>query len=267
MSKVGSLALVISTYDQPEYLRRVLTAVTRQSTMPGEVVVADDGSGELTREIFRSWAAEQRFRCEHVWQPHEGFRKSRILNRALAWSQSAYVVFLDGDTVPHPRFIEDHSKLAKEGQFIQGHRALIEQKAAAFFGKGNFVSDRRRALVGMQLHGLKHAYRWPVPLKRVRNDLRGVRGCNCAIWKADLARVNGYNEAFKGWGREDSELVVRLMNSGIKRVDVRGWVLSYHLWHPPASRSGLPANDQLLDQARSSGATECGIGLREHLPA
>jgi hypothetical protein len=122
-------------------------------------------------------------------------------------------------------------------------------------------------LLGFQLRGLKHAYRWPFPLKRVRKDLRGVRGCNLAIWKADLARVNGYNEAFKGWGREDSELAVRLMNAGIKRVDVRGWALCYHLWHPPASRSGLPANDQLLEQAQASGATECELGLREHLPA
>jgi hypothetical protein len=94
--------------------------------------------------------------------------------------------------------------------------------------------------------------------------LRGVRGCNFAAWRRDLVRVNGYNEAFVGWGREDSELAVRLMNSGVKRLDIRGWALCYHLWHPPASRSGLTANDEILVQAQGAKATRCEFGLNQH---
>jgi hypothetical protein len=111
---------------------------------------------------------------------------------------------------------------------------------------------------------LKHAFRWPIPLKRIRTDLRGVRGCNLAIWRADLVAVNGYNEAFLGWGREDSELSLRLMNHGTQRLDVRGWAICYHLWHPPVSREGLPTNDRLLSAAMASKATTCGQGLSEH---
>ena len=77
--------------------------------------------------------------------------------------------------------------------------------------------------------------------------------------------MNGYNEAFVGWGREDSELAVRLMKIGLRRLDVRGWALCYHLWHPPASRAGLSENDDLLAQAQRSGATRCEFGVSQYL--
>ena len=102
--------------------------------------------------------------------------------------------------------------------------------------------------------------------RRYRSDLRGIRGCNLAIWRDDLLKVNGYNEAFTGWGREDSELAVRLMNTGARRLDVRGWAICYHLWHPPASRSSLPANDQLLQAAQAQKASRCDTGLSAHRP-
>ena len=183
--------------------------------------------------VFEDWAAKQSFPSNRVWQEHAGFRRARILNLAIARAASAYLVFLDGDTVPHPAFVADHLRLARPGTFVQGHRALIEQAGASFFGLGDFAADRRRALFRRQLRGLKHAYRWPWPACRYRSDLRGIRGCNLAIWRDDLLKVNGYNEAFTGWGREDSELAVRLMNTGARRLDVRGWAICYHLWHAP----------------------------------
>jgi glycosyltransferase involved in cell wall biosynthesis len=259
-----AIALIISTYDQPDYLRRVLRAVSGQVAPPAEVLVADDGSDERAAQVFQEWAAAQSCRSEHLWQAHEGFRKGRILNEAIARARAEYVVFLDGDTVPHPRFTSDHQQLARAERFVQGHRALIGRRAARSFGEGQFRTDRWRALLGGGLSGWKNAFRWPVPLRRQRSDLRGVRGCNLAIWREDLAKVNGYNEDFTGWGREDSELVVRLLNNGVLRMDVRGWALCYHLWHPPLSRSQLPANDQLLAAAVAESRKTCRLGLSQH---
>jgi glycosyltransferase involved in cell wall biosynthesis len=265
MNSAPGIGLVISTFNQPEYLARVLNAVARGTTRPQELLLADDGSAEETGHVFRKWAAGQPFVCQHVWQEHAGFRKSRILNLAIAAAAAEYLVFLDGDCIPHPRFVADHADLCAPATFVQGHRALIERNGAGAFGLGPFAQDRRRALLKFQLRGLKHAYRWPRPLKQVRHDLRGARGCNLAVWRADLVAINGYNEAFSGWGREDSEMILRLMNSGVRRLDVRGWALCYHLWHPPASRSGLAANDELLAQARQQAATRCEHGLNQHL--
>jgi GT2 family glycosyltransferase len=264
MSPTPALALVVNTFNQPDYLLRLLKALSRQTRLPQEVVLADDGSDDQTRTVFEGWAAQQAFTCSRVWQEHAGFRRARILNLAIAQAASAYLVFLDGDTVAHPAFVADHLKLARPGTFVQGHRALIEQVGAGFFGLGEFTADRRKALLRRQLRGLKHAYRWPKAICRYRSGLRGIRGCNLAIWRDDLIRVNGYNEAFTGWGREDSELAVRLMNAGVRRLDVRGRALCYHLWHPPASRANLLANDQLLEAAMAQKAVWCESGLSAH---
>jgi glycosyltransferase involved in cell wall biosynthesis len=266
MSAAPVLALIINTYNQPQYLSRVLAALNHQTSAPDEVFLADDGSGSETREVFTRWAEKSVTRSQHVWQEHQGFRRARILNEAIAQARSEYLVFLDGDTVPHPEFVADHRRLARDSAFIQGHRALVKQVGAAYFGSNNFRHDRRRAMWQLQLEGWKHAFRWPRPLVRTRQDLRGIRGCNLGMWRDHLIKVNGYNEAFVGWGREDSELAVRLMNSGVERLDVRGWALCFHLWHPPADRSKLQANTELLTEARKGGATRCELGLDTHSP-
>jgi glycosyltransferase involved in cell wall biosynthesis len=265
MNDPSLLGLIINTWNQPEYLGRVLKAVALQSSIPNEVLLADDGSDERTRTVFANWVATFPGCGTHVWQEHQGFRRARILNQAIAQSESQYLVFLDGDTVPHPEFVADHRRLARSGTFIQGHRALVKKKGADWFGSGDFARERRRALFQWQLQGIKHAYRWPRAWQRRRRDLRGIRGCNLAIWRDHLVQVNGYNEDFIGWGREDSELAVRLMNLNVERIDVRGWALCYHLWHPPASRTSVPANDERLAQAQRDKATRCSAGLDQHL--
>ena len=265
MKPVPRLGLIINTWNQPEYLARVLEAVSRQHSLPDEVVLADDGSDGQTGQVFQNWAQAYSHATAHVWQEHQGFRRARILNQAIARAQSQYLIFLDGDTVPHPRFIADHRQLASANAFVQGHRALTRQAAAAWFGLGKFNADRRRAVWRGQIKGIKHAFRWPLPLRALRHDLRGVRGCNLGIWRDHLVRINGYNEAFIGCGREDSELAVRLMHLGIQRLDVRGWALCVHLWHQPASRNAVPANDELLAHAQRSGVSRCAMGLDQYL--
>ncbi len=263
-----SLTLIINTYNQPEYMERVLRAVSAQTSAPEQVLLADDGSDDETRARFASWAAAaaRNFQTAHVWQPHEGFRRARVLNRAIAQAQRDYIVFLDGDTVPHPEFLADHRSQARRGSFIQGHRALVRQDASRWFGTGEFRTERRRALWRGQIHGVKHAFRWPVPFRRALSGLRGIRGCNLAIWREDLVLVNGYNEKFVGWGREDSELAARLLNAGRTRLDLRGRALCFHLWHPPASKQNLAANDELLAKALAERAQRCDTGLDQYLP-
>jgi glycosyltransferase involved in cell wall biosynthesis len=262
---LASVGLVISTYEQPDYLGRVLQAVTGQTLRPAEVLLADDGSGDETRDTYAAWAAGRSYLCHHVRQDHQGFRKSRVLNQTIARASSDWLVFLDGDTVPHPRFLEDHRELARPGAFLQGHRALLGSRISKVFGTLSFARDRRAALLSRQLSGWKNAFRWPIAWCRRRDDLRGIRGCNQAIRREDLIAVNGYNEAFEGWGREDSELAVRLMNLGRHRLDVRGRAICYHLWHAPVSRERLTSNDTLLEQAQSSGAHRCERGLDQYL--
>src|SRR5579859_3049871 len=185
MTLTRRIALIINTADQPEYLLRVLRALENQSQSPDEVLLADDGSGPETRQVFQNWPAGKTIPTTHIWQQKTGFRRARILNQAIARARGDYLVFLDGDTVPHPQFIADHSRLSRQGAFVQGHRALIKERAAPWFGLQDFSRDRRRAMWEGQLGGYKHAYRFPVPLIRTQSGLRGIRGCNLAIWRED----------------------------------------------------------------------------------
>src|SRR5438270_9322643 len=109
------LSLIISTYEQPEVLAKVLRGVSRQTRPPDEVFIADDGSGNQTRELIEQWAKENRFPVQHIWHSHDGFRKVILLNRAVAAAKGDYVIFLDGDCVPHPKFLADHERLAENG--------------------------------------------------------------------------------------------------------------------------------------------------------
>jgi glycosyltransferase involved in cell wall biosynthesis len=261
-----STALIINTCNQPDYLARVLQAVAVQNEFPDEVVIADDGSNDETRRIIAQWSTGQPFHVYHAWQPKKGFRRSRILNVAISQVQSDYLIFLDGDTIPHPDFAADHRGLARRGFFIQGHRVLVSKKASNFFGAGEFRSDRRKAFFSGQLSGLKHIFRWILPFKQIVPDLDGVRGCNLSVWRSDLVKINGYNEEFVGWGCEDLDLALRLMNSGIRRLDVRGHALCYHLWHPLLDRSNLAANQKILDDTARYRSTSCKQGLSAHLP-
>ena len=261
------VSLIVTTFNQPDYLARLLACVAAQSQPPGEMLLADDGSDAPTRILFSQWAARQAFACHHIWQSHEGYRRSRILNESAARATGPYLVFLDGDTLPHPRFVEDHAALARPGWFVQGRRALAGERAAPWFGKTGLRGACWRAFLTGSLGGLQNAFRWPFVLKSEPEGLRGVRGCNLAMWREDLLAINGYNEAFEGWGREDSDLVQRLLNHGARRCDIRGRAVCYHLWHPPASRAGLPANDLLLEQTRRDRVVRCVRGLDSHLPS
>jgi glycosyltransferase involved in cell wall biosynthesis len=262
-----TVALIISTYDQANYLGRLLRALTAQDSPPQEVFLADDGSSDETRRVFRVWAdANKSTRSEHIRQPHDGFRKSPILNQAVARAQSEYLIFLDGDTIPHPQFISDHRRLARPGHAVQGHRALVRHKASRVFGLGDFSEDRSKAFWAGQLRSWKQVFRWPVPSRKVLRDLSGVRGNNLAVWREQMIKVNGFNEEFKGWGREDSELMVRFLRNGYPRLDVRGWALCYHLWHMPAAHNTHSADNQLR-AAAADGRSACLKGLDQYLAA
>ncbi len=263
--ELRSIGLIVNTYNQPDYLHRVLKAISSQHVLPTEVLIADDGSKSDTAETIADWASATAVSTQHIWQPDDGFRRAQILNKAIVAATADYLVFLDGDTVPHPDFVRDHKAIARKRQFVQGHRCFIGEKAARSFGKQDFLQDRRSALLTRQLSGWRNAFRWPFPWSRVSNQAKKVRGCNLAIWRDDLLAVNGYNEQFVGWGREDSELTLRLLNRGLRRVDVRGWALCYHLWHPPANRDQLPRNDELLAGAAAERSVWCACGLDQYL--
>jgi glycosyltransferase involved in cell wall biosynthesis len=258
-----TVALCITTYNSPDYLDLTLRSVLAQSVLPQEVMVADDGSLEPTKVLIKHYQNIFPIPLFHCWHPDEGFRLAKIRNKAILESHCEYLIFIDGDMVLHPHFIKDHIQNAKSQYFIQGSRVLVSKEISEkrldsknirfhFFSKGitnrvNTLSFPCLSKIITQFYGAK--------------DHSGVRGCNLAFWKKDAVMVNGFNEDFESWGREDSEFVVRMLNSGVKRKNLKLGGIGFHLWHPENSQQLLQKNQALLEKALKNRETWCRNGL------
>ena len=256
------ITVVVSTYNQPAALERILDALSRQTMSPAEIIVADDGSQPETASVIHRHQLKPGGSIKHCWHEDQGFRKTIILNQAIASATQPYIVFLDGDCVPSRHFIADHARLAEVGFFVQGRRAFVKESAVVDFVAGR-VSLLGLAFTG-RLNGLFKAVRLPFPIVRKNQGQRGLIGCNLAIWRDDLLAVNGFDEAYAGWGMEDSDLCSRLYHLGRQRKLVHGRALVYHLNHPVASRTQLQTNQARLAQVLAARSIRCEAGLHHH---
>jgi glycosyltransferase involved in cell wall biosynthesis len=261
------IGLIISTYNWVEALSLVLDSVKRQAHLPDEVVICDDGSRSDTKNFIIDLQKIFPCRLKHVWQEDKGFRAAAIRNKGIneLSSNIDYVVTIDGDMILHHKFIEDHIRISEKNCFIQGGRALISKNATMmiFRQKGSnddfhlFSKGLSNRINTLYLPFLSNFFDKP------SKKLSGVRTCNMSFWKDDLYDVNGFNEDFVGWGREDSELVVRLYNKEKFRKNIKFSGLAYHLHHEEKSRLKISDNDKHLLQSVSDKSSWCDNGLRK----
>jgi glycosyltransferase involved in cell wall biosynthesis len=266
--RVVQSSLIVTTYDWPAALDLVLESALQQSVPPGELLVADDGSDERTAMVVGGFVDRFRARgvaVHHVWHPDRGFRAAEIRNRALAMARGEYILLVDGDCILHPAFTRSHLAFARTGTFVQGTRVLLSQRRSAsalasrqtsFHPFQTGISNRVNALSASWLSRI-------VPSSR--DPLSGVRSCNMGFWRSDAVRVNGFDERFVGWGREDSEFVARMTHAGVRRRKLKFGGIVYHLWHPERPRDALKANDELLANARQSGASRAVEGMDRYM--
>jgi glycosyltransferase involved in cell wall biosynthesis len=256
------VSLIISTFNRPDALAKVLAGVSGQTHSPKEILIADDGSAEPTRTLIDNWKNRSPVPVSHIWQPHEGFRKTIILNQAISAAQGDYIVFLDGDCVPHARFIADHESLAEEGFWVQGRRSFVKSNYVENFDPAT-TSIWQWLLLG-KMSGPFKAIRSPSPIIRRGTEQRGLIGCNMAIWREDLVAINGFDETYIGWGGEDSDIGSRLYHLGRPRKFVYGHAIVYHLNHPPLSRDSFRDNSSRLAETLRLKRVRCEQGLAQH---
>jgi glycosyltransferase involved in cell wall biosynthesis len=263
------ISLVVSTYNRPDALGAVLRSLARQSDRNFEIVIADDGSGPPTRDVIKDWTSKLGIPLKHIWQEDCGFRLAEIRNRAIAASAGSYVVFLDGDCIARPDFIAAHRRLAEPGYFLSGNRVLLSQALTEEIlasnlepecsSIGSWAMRRARGDINRLLPLLN------LPLgplrKRLADEWEGVRGGNFAFFRADLDRVDGFETSFVGWGLEDSDIVIRMIRSGVRRKDGRFATGVLHLWHPEADRSQLAAHRAKLEELLKSDRVRALRGL------
>lgn len=265
-------AVIVTTYNRPDALRAVLEGYLAQDSAAFELLIADDGSANATRALVESYAKRAPFTVRHVWQEDRGFRAAAIRNRALAQTTADYVIFSDGDCVPPSSFVSRHLALAEANCFVAGNRVLLSGAFTQRVLAEQIAIHRWRAARWLLAWIGRHANR-ATPLVRLPDGSfrksapkrwHGVKTCNLAAWRADLVRVNGFDERYAGWGLEDSDLVIRLLNSGVRHKSGRFYAPVFHLWHRENDRSALAENEARLRELLDSGRVVAPGGLDRH---
>jgi glycosyltransferase involved in cell wall biosynthesis len=263
------MSVILATYNRPDALDAVLRSLAAQSDQNFEVIVADDGSKPDTAAVVANWKGQLARRVLHVWHPDQGFRLAEIRNRAILAAGGDYCIFLDGDCLARPNFLTAHRALAERGWFVTGNRILMSRELTQRILSARLTAERWNNAVwlarrfGGGINRLGALFSLPLGPLRKRNARawRGARACNLGIWRSDLAAVNGFDAAFSGWGREDSDLFVRLMRAGVRRKDGRMATGVLHLWHPEADRSGLEDNERRLKDVITGDRIQAVQGL------
>ena len=259
------VSLIFTTYNWPESLILALRSIEKQTIVPEEVIIADDGSTAETKEIIDKFQKDSDLNIIHSWQEDNGFRVAKSRNKAIAKSCGNYIILIDGDIILHPKFVQDHVNNAKVGYFMQGSRVLLSQDITeqiiisnrisfSFFSKG--MKGRKNSIHSNFLSKI---------FSTKKNYLRGIKTCNIAFFRQDFINVNGFNNEFEGWGREDSEFVVRLFNTGINRKNLRFNAIQYHLWHKVSDRKYLDYNNQLLQNSINQKLKVCKKGINKYI--
>ncbi len=260
--------LLVSTYNWPEALELSLKSAFHQTVLPDEIVIADDGSGQPTRQTIERLTEESPVPIVHVWHEDRGFRKTEILNKALAKASGEYIIQIDGDVVMSPHFISDHLELAESGCFVCGSRVkLSEETTERILSSGRFslsVWNMPLSFVANSFRSrlLRHFLAW-----RYARKIDHLRGCNMAFWRSDLLRVNGYNEDLTQWGHEDGEIAYRLHFAGVRKKALKMGGNVYHLHHKEASRGNEDRHLSELERVKNGHIDWCDNGIDKYLAA
>lgn len=275
---MNRISVIVTTYNRPDALRACLDSLTAQIDPDFEIVIADDGSGVATRETIHRYILEHgnQKAIKHVYQEDQGFRAATIRNKAVAQSSGDYLIFIDGDCMIFPDFVEMHRKLAEPGYFVPGNRILLSRdytdrvlstavplyRKSFFFFFGLYLTrriNRCTSLIRMPMGFLRRLH---------KTQWKKAKTCNLGLWRKDFTRINGFDESFEGWGYEDSDLVIRLIHAGVYRKMGRHAVPVLHLWHPENDRSREGLNlERFLDRLDNHERIVAEHGLDRYLEA
>ena len=267
------VSVIITTYNQPEQLEKVLWGYAAQRGTDFELIVADDGSGPATTEVIDRVATVTGLDVLHVWCGDHGFRKTEILNRAILAARGDYLVFSDGDCIPRDDFVATHMRLARPGCFLSGGYIKLPEDISASITLEDITSGRATEPASLRTRGW-HPGRRAFRLVRanaiatlmdvITPTRRTWNGHNASAWRASIIAANGF-DLDMGYGGEDRALGERLMNAGIRGKQVRHRTPCLHLYHerPYVDRVRWKLNHEIRRRIRKNGETRARNGIAE----
>jgi glycosyltransferase involved in cell wall biosynthesis len=263
--------VIITFYNKIDILRLVLSGYERQSSKDFEIIIADDGSNEKVVAELQQIIRLSSLHINHIWHPDNGWQKNLIMNKAIVAAETDYLIFTDGDCIPHKHFVKEHLQAREKNHVLTGRRVLLSKRVSEFltvkrvklgllerllfpwmlleriFGEGQYVEN-----------GIYFRSKW------IRNRLnkkdRGLLGSNFSLYKADILAVNGFDERYQSpYVGEDTDLDVRLRQFGCRYRHLKHLAIQYHFYHPRLAYS--ESNLMILDENKklTDGYTPYGI--------
>lgn len=264
MIAAPAAALVVAVYERHQFLELIFASLEHQSFGDFEVVIADDGSGPRIAELVAQWQGRLRHPILHAWQENRGFRKTLVVNRAVSLSTGACLVFIDGDCVPHHRFLERHVLRRRPRQALSGRRVMLDEALTARITLDDVTSRRLEKPFFWWRHVKAHDRRngfyapWLFGLRGGFSARYEILGCNFSLHRSDFLAVNGYDERIVGRGMEDVNLKTRLVNSGVAVRSIAQEAIQYHCHHDTA---GFPHDAQAVARFGTTAETWVAHGV------
>ncbi len=266
-----AISVVLSTYNQPEWLEKTLWGYQAQTFRDFEVVVADDGSGPDTAALIERLKPLLGFEVRHVWHADNGFRKCEILNKAITACRAGYLLFSDGDCIPRNDFVQTHAELRRPGRFLSNGYYKLSMELSKLITRDDILAGRCFDIRWLRAHGL------PKTFKNNKFTARGIKrwllntftpagatwnGHGSSAWLTDILAANGFDERMK-YGGEDREFGERLTNAGIRGIQIRYSTVCIHLDHSRGyvSAEEIAKNRALRAQTRATRVTRTPQGI------
>ena len=268
-----STSIILSTYNKPDFIKKVLTAYNCQEYKDFDIIIADDGSDKEAKNIIEHFKDATNLDINHIWHEDDGFQKSVILNKAIQASKSEYLIFSDGDCIPNQSFVQTHINLAAQGYFLSGGHFPLSSSVSKLITENNITSQQCFNKTFLLSSGQMLSKNY---LKLLRTDLLSMsldkitptkptfNGNNTSAWRKDIIKVNGFDERMQ-YGGLDCEIGDRLNNIGIKSKQIRHRSACLHLYHdrPYKNNISIEKNRQIRQETTANKSTYTSFGMNK----
>lgn len=275
MKRIGTIqqsdeprsTVIITSYNQPTTLRLVLEGLKRQSEQGFDVIVADDGSDEDTPALLEEFGKTAPFRIQFCTQEDKGFRKAKAINNAIRMSSADWFFFLDGDCIPQQHWIRRYRLAFRRGyHFSTSGYVVLDLETTRTITPEKVADGSFEALaIPQRLTRLRKAHARQLVYRALRRKRARIRGGNWACTAIALFAVNGFDENFENFGREDSDIRNRLINAGFRAMCQWSTNWTFHCHHdvdPRRTRPEVqrePPNVEYYDSRKQSSRCDNGI--------
>lgn len=247
---MDKITLIISVYKNIKTLKIVLNSILEQSVKVDEIIISEDGNSIEMKQFVSSLDIENLI---HLTQEDLGWRKNIALNNSIKKASGEYLIFIDGDVVLHPRFVEGHIYCSKPSRVCAGKRAelgpiyskkLIDKKITISKLANNYIRD----IMSLHKDNIRH-YEDGIYIKPngflynkfvQKKHINYIIGCNFSCYKKDIEAINGFDEDYKHPSvGEDVDINWRFRADGTEVISCRNIANVYHLWH----KKGFGSNE------------------------